>query len=610
MLRLGPEVLGHVAESSRREWLLADGRGGYAATTAIGLNTRREHGLLVVPLAAPGQRMSLLSRLEETLVVGGRRYELGTNRYRDVVHPRGHELAQEFVLDPLPTLTWEVEGRRISRTVARVHGESAVVVLYDHDGLEPMGLEVRPLLAYREAGSLQRENEHIRRDVTVASGDIVVQPYEGCPPLAMRVTGGRWEAEPSWYRGFLYERDLEAGRDHIEDLFSPGRFVGELRPKATVAFIAWVNRIPTLTDGGSRVAAERRRLRAIADAPEGMLADLRRAADAFVAKRPDGVPAIVSRYPFGDAGGAEAMLALPGLLLATGRHEEARAVLADVAARVAADRAADGSGVDAETGLWWTVAVERLVEATGDREFVRSRLQGALLTILEGVRAGTGTLTMTPDGLVRPSERDERARPPFAVELQAAWYNALVIGAELAKGAGQTARAGEWSALASRVRDTFLRLFWSERLGHLADRADEAGADFGLQPRQVYALALPHALLARDRAQRVLDALRRGLLTPVGLRSDGAAWPYLGAAYFDALIRVHGEAAKPEAWRWLDGLTPRLHDPGLGQLPESFDADPPHRPNGAFASAVNVAEVLRLWTRLGRRPTPRPTRPA
>jgi predicted glycogen debranching enzyme len=607
VLRFGPELLGDVAEAARREWLLADGRGGYAATTPLGLNARREHALLNVAQAAPAQRLSLLSRLEETLVVGGRRYDLGVNQYRDVVHPRGHERARDFVLDPLPTLTWEIEGRRVSRTIARVHGEPAVVVLYEHDSTEPMGLEVRPLLSYREPGRLQHENPQVRPEATVTSGDVFVQPYEGCPPLALRLTGGRWEADPTWYRGFVYERDREAGRDHVEDLFSPGRLVAEIRPRASVAFIAWVHRIPALTDGGSRVAAERRRLRAVADAPEGVLADLRRAADAFVVKRPDGVPAIVSAYPEGETGGVDAMLALPGLLLATGRLEEARAILADFAARVAAERAEGGAAVDAETGLWWTVAVERLVEAAGDRDFVRSKLQGALLTVLEGVRAGTGTLVMTPDGLVKP-KAEERA--PFAVERQAVWYNALAIGAELAKGAGQTARAGEWSALASRVRDTFLRVFWAERPGHLADRAEEWTSDPALGPRQVYALSLPHALLPRDRAQRVLDALRRGLLTPVGLRADGAARPALGAAYFEALIRVHGEAAKPDAWRWLDAFAPRLRDPGLGQLSEAYLPDSPHSPAGAPASAVSVAEVLRLWTRLGRRPTPRPARPS
>ena len=157
--------------------------------------------------------------------------------------------------------------------------------------------------------------------------------------------------------------------------------------------------------------------------------------------------------------------------------------------------------------------------------------------------------------------------------MQALWYSALLIGADLARAAGQSARAGEWAALAARARETFLRAFWSDRHGYLADVVDGSGADFSLRPHQLHAIALPHALLPRDKAQRLLDVVRRTLLTPVGLRSlatsdpayagtagdqgrgampldRGAALPCLAALYFDALIRVHGESAKAEAWRW------------------------------------------------------------
>src|SRR5262249_57220166 len=143
-------------------------------------------------------------------------------------------------------------------------------------------------------------------------------------------------------------------------------------------------------------------------------------------------------------------------------------------------------GADAvDTGLWWVVAVERFREATGDAEFIRSRLQGPLLGILEGYRAGTRRgVGVSPDGLLAHEEpapprgslavsaSDERPRCGFAVEVQALWYNALLIGADLARAAGQSARAGEWAAMATRARDSFLRAFWSDRHGYLADVVD------------------------------------------------------------------------------------------------------------------------------------------
>lgn len=648
MLRLGADVVRDVARASRCEWVLADGLGGWAASTVLGLNTRAGHGLLVSGPTAKYPRLVLLSRVEEAVSWDGARYELGTNDYGDAVHPSGFEHADAFVLDPLPTLTWEVAGRRLSRTVARVHGEAAVVLAYQLEGPEPVTLEVRPLLAYRELEARQRENATARAAEPSRSGqDVVLQPYDGCPPLALRMPGGSWEAERLWYRGFRYAREAEQGTVPQEDLFSPGLFRIVLRPGTTATFMAWAGAIPAATDPLVRVAGERRRVRALGDANEGLLPDLRRAADAFLVRIAGG-RTILAGYPSGVRSTREALIALPGLCLATGRHDEARAILLGLTAQVegprAADRPDEAHGGDAfDTGLWWVIAVERFREATGDHEFIRTRLQGALLAILEGYRAGTRAgVGVSPEGLLAHEEDANPLGPAmaaggatagrrgFAVEIQALWYSALLIGADLARAAGQSARAGEWAALASRVRESFLRAFWSERQGYLADVVDGSGADLSLRPYQLYAIGLPHALLPRDKAQRILDTARRHLVTPVGLRSlastdaryvgtrsgdtpaaldRGAAWPSLAALYFDALIRVHGEAAKAEAWRWVDAFAPQLGEGTLGTVPAALEGDAPHRPIGDMASARSVAEVLRLVMRLGRRPSGRVARP-
>lgn len=652
MLRLGAEVVRDVALASGCEWLLADGLGGWAASTVLGLNSRGAHGLLVSAPSSSRPRLVLLARVEEALSCDGTRYELGTNDYGGVVHPRGHEHADAFVLDPMPTLTWEIAGRRVSRTVARIHGEPAVVLAYQLEGAEPAMLEVRPLLAYREPAGRQRETAAVRAESKRVGHDVVVEPFEGGPPLALRMVGATWEGDGLWYRGFRYAQDSGDGTLPQEDLFSPGLFRIVLQPGTTVVFAAWAGAIPPATDPLARLANERRRMRALGDANEGFLPDLRRAADAFVIHVPGTGRAIVSGYPSGMRSAREALIALPGLCLATGRHEEARALLLSLTAlvegpRVGARASDESSGPDPfDTGLWWVVTVERFREATGDHEFIRSKLQGALLAILEGYRAGTRRgVGVSPEGLLGHEDsaiplgwataaqgtETGVARRGFAVEVQALWYSALLVGADLARAAGQSARAGEWAALAARARETFLRAFWSDRHGYLADVVDGSGADFSVRPHQLHALALPHALLPRDKAQRLLDVVRRTLVTPVGLRSlassdpaysgttgddaarpialdRGAAFPCLAALYFDALIRVHGESAKAEAWRWVDTFAPVLGEGTLATIPTAFEGDAPHRPLGDMASARAVAEVLRLVTRLGRRPTGRPPR--
>ena len=649
-MRLGPDVLRDLSRASLREWLHTDGLGGYASSTVVGLNTRRYHGLLVAATRPPVGRQMLLSKLDETLSVGGRRYELATNAYPGAVHPRGFEWAASFELDPLPTLAWEVEGGTLSRTVCRIHDEPITAVAYRYEGEGSPVLELRPLLAYRDHHALQRENSGVRTDAEREGGDLVLRPYDGCPPLRLRLPGATWMPDGLWYRAFEYERERERGLDFREDLFSPGVLRLDLVPGHAVHLLASGGGLLPGLDAARLVAAERRRLRICGGGGEGALPELRRAADAFIVRRGVSGRTIIAGYHWFGDWGRDTMIALPGLCLATGRPDDARAVLAEYARHVEGgmipNRFPDGGGEpeynSVDAALWMVVAVGRYLEATGDAEFVRRRMGDAVAAILDGYRSGTSHgVRMTPDGLITQGEEGlqltwmdakvgntvvtpRRGRP---VEVQALWYNALLIGAEVAREMGEPARARECVALAGRARESFLKAFWSEEAGYLADVVAEDGrADFSLRPNQLYALGLPHVLLARDRALRVLDAVKRHLLTPVGLRTlspehpayrgryaggpaerdaayhQGTVWPFLAGPYFDAVTRVHGEAGKAEAREWLDGFAAHLEEAGLGTVSEVFDGDAPHAPGGAIAQAWSVGEILRVAVRTGWHP--------
>lgn len=648
-LRLEAGALRDLAEASRLEWILADGLGGYASSTVLGLNTRRYHGLLVVARTPPVERMVLLSRVEEALLVGGRRHDLGTNLYAGgVVHPRGFERAVSFELDPLPTLTLEVEGGRLSRTVARIHGEPGAAVVYVYQGPQPAALELRPLLACRDHHALQRENGAVRRDVARVGEDVVMAPYEGCPPLHLRAPGAEWGGPACWYRAFEYAREGERGFDSTEDLWSPGLLRVTLRPGQPWGLLAWAGPIPERRPAPAAAAAERARLRALTGGSEGLLGRLRVAADAFLVRRGEAGGSVIAGYPWFADWGRDTMIALPGLCLAEGRHEVARTILAEYARYIdngmVPNRFPDGGQAPeynaADASLWMVLAARRF--AGGEPAFTRARLQDAVQPILDGYKAGTRHgIGMTPDGLLAQGEaglqltwmdakvgdRVVTPRRGQAVEIQALWHNALLAGADLAREAGQAGKAEEWTALAGRARDSFVRAFWSEDAGHLADVVHEGTQDLSLRPNQLYAIGLPHALLPRDKALRVLEAVRRELLTPAGLRTlarshpdyqgrydggprardaayhQGTAWPYLMGIYFDAVVRLHGEEGKAQARDWLAAFAGHLREAGLGTVSEVFDGDPPHRPGGAIAQAWSVAELLRVAEKLDlRRP--------
>jgi predicted glycogen debranching enzyme len=648
MLKFGPDLLRSPEDARKKEWLLADGLGGYASSTVLGINTRRYHGLLVVAQRPPVGRMVLLSRVEETLVIGDERYELGTNAYPGVFHPRGYERAQAFALDPLPTLTFEVGAGRLTRSIARLHREPTLVVLYSYAGEARASLEIRPLLAYRDHHALQRENDAIDWTVDRKGEDLVFHPYASCPSLFVRFPGSVWRDEHLWYRDFEYAEERRRGLESREDLASPGVITRTLSPGDEVALVASTDAALMGRDGRLLLGSERKRMRALGQSADGLLGDLRRAADQFVVSRGERGRTVIAGYHWFEDWGRDTMIALPGLCLSTGRFQEARAILREFCAHVEEGLIPnrfpeDGSPPEYNTvdaPLWMVLAIGRYLETTRDTTFVLARLRPAVEAILEGYRGGTRHgIRMAPDGLVEQGETglqltwmDARVgdrvitpRAGKAVEIQALWYNALLVGASLASEAGDGHRAAFWNRLAATCRKAFQETFWIPEKGYLADCVSEAGRDEAVRPNQLFAVGLPHALLARPEAESLLSVVSGALLTPVGLRTlapsdkayrgayeggpaerdeayhQGTVWPYLMGIYFDALIRLRGEAGKSEARRWLQRFAEHLSSYGLQTVGEVFSGEAPHAPGGAISQAWSVAELLRIETRLAGR---------
>lgn len=614
-MKLGPEILRDPVRAATCEWLLTDGCGGYASSTVIGLSTRRRHGLLVVPVGAAETPFVLLSRLEETLVLGERRVELATNAYPNTLHPRGFEHALAFGLTPLPVLQWELGEVRLTRTLARLSGQPATAVVYLLEGPAPVRLELRPMLACRPAGALQIENQALRREPRGEGLDLAFDPYDACPALRLRAPGAAWDGNGYWYRRCEYARDREAGLEYQEDVFNPGCASVLLRPGVPWGVLAWAAPLPARAQPVELLEGEKQRLRALRAGAVDPLGALRRAADSFLVRRADGRPALVAEYFDGEERWRDTLAAFPGITLETRRLAEARALVARLPEELGP--AARSATPQIDVPLRGVLAALRCLGAGGDDDGLRQRLVPWVWATLDAYIAGQvpGGALLEPAGLLAGSDG------ACAVDLQALWFNALLAAAELARADGDAHRAGSLGTLAARVRDSVLRLFWSDARGFLADAwSAEGGPDLRLRARQVYALALPHALVPRDKAEPLLGALGRELLTPVGLRTlapseagyrgtddpatcedegRGSAWPALACAYFDALVRVAGEDGKRAGRAWLRGFERHLGEAGLGYASARFDGDPPHTPRGPIAHAVTVGELLRLALRLG-----------
>lgn len=614
MTRLGPDVLREPARATTYEWLLSDARGGWAASTAAGLNTRRAHGLLVVPAGPDETPFVLLSRVEETLVIGERRFELGVAEYPGTLHPRGFEHLTLFSVAPLPTWQWELGGARLTRTLARVPGEPVLALVYTLDGPSGARLELRPMLAYRAAEALQSENAVFRTETHLEGGDLLFDPYGGCPALRLRLPGAAWDASGYWYRNCEYARDREAARDCREDQWSPGSASLVLRPGSPLGVLASAAPLGPRADAVALVEHEKQRLRTLRAGASDPLGSLRRAADAFLVRRGDGRAELLAGYLDARSDWAEALLALQGVALEMRRLTEARALLLRLAEEWPPERAEPGGP---DVALRGVLAAARGLQLAERGDAFQRRLLPWMFATLESHLAGRpdGRSCQPATGLLGDADGN------CPIDRQALWFNALLAGVECAREAGDERRAATFAAAAARARESVLRFYWSAERRYLADSWSQAGgADLRLRGRQVAALALPHALLPREKAAPLLQVLAAELLTPVGLRTlapsdpgyvggdDGAlgpeegrgsAWPSLACAYFDALLRVSGEDGKRAARAWLRAFEPRLDEAALGFVGARFDGDPPHAARGPLASAAAVGELLRLTVRLG-----------
>ena len=632
------------------EWVVTNGLGGFALSTVSGRNARRYHGLLVAATTPPTGRAVLLAKLEETLAVGEERFELSVNRYAGRLHPRGDLYLRAFRPDPFPTWEYEAGGVRLRRSLFLAHGEETLAVTWELVGEAPapVRLEVRPLLAFRDHHALRTPDAPCDPSVVREESAFLLHPAPGLPALRLAHDAASAAETFFWYRGLEYDFDRDRGFEYSEDLLSPLSLTWDLsaRPSATL--------VATLGERGPddvpelRAAEERRRWRVEgASSDRRLLRLLRAAADRFVVRRGEGWT-IVAGYPWFTDWGRDAMIALPGLLLATRRFDAARSVLETFARHVDRgmvpnrfpDEGTEPEYNNVDGTLWFVEAVRAYHEATRDDAF-RRQVYPLLVEIVERHLRGTRFgIRCDVDGLLSSGEPGQQLtwmdakvdgrvvtpRTGKPVEVQALWHNALRVVSLYAADLGDAFTAARLLALADQARETFSALFWDERLGWLADVvAPDGTRDLSLRPNQLFALSLHRPLVAGRRAERVLAAIEEKLLTPYGLRSldpahpdykgrfeggpaerdaayhQGTAWPWLLGPLVDAHLAVRGNTpeSRRRASAWLAPLVEHFFGPGLGQLPEVFDGDPPHRPGGCVAQAWSVGEVLRAVLKTG-----------
>lgn len=619
---------GSPLEMLGREWLLTNGTGAFAMGTVPGANTRRYHGLLIAAARPPVDRIVALNQVLEQLFIGSEKFELTTCLFRDAAGhrlsaPEGCAMLRRFQRGPSVAWTYAAGPVEITRQLTLHWKQQAATLRYRVRVISKLQtprarlrLRLFPMLTLRDFHALARQVDFAGLAVSQAADALTVR--RGAQAVTLRVPGAVFTAKADCWYGLHYPVETERGQDDTEDHFLPGYFDVELDPagkEEVILTAALGDHAAPPGDDGPRIAhlrpiAERLTLPGLAEVraslgeqaaarhPAPMENLLALAADDFVVDRffkSEKLATIVAGYPWFADWGRDTFIALPGLLLTTGRLDEARSCLRAFAHALREglvpnvfsdydDTAAQYNTVDAS--LWFIHAAMAYVEASADHASWNGWLRDACITIIEAYIKGTGSkgekeegaaaslIRMAGDGLITAGSASTQLtwmdaacggvvftpRQGKAVEINALWFHVLAGMADMLTriAPGDKPRAQHYAKLTSRIGRAFAKVFWDDQMGCLCDHVwtDDAGQehrDRSLRPNQIFAASLPNSPLPRTRQVAVLKAVTEKLLTPMGLRTLPVDDPNYHPRYTGPQMQRDEAYHQGTIWPWLIG---------------------------------------------------------
>ncbi len=647
-----------------KEWLLTNERGSYASSTIIGCNTRGYHGLLVGSLNPPTNRIIALSACMEMVISEQKVFNLSTFEFADKFAPQGFDYIKRFRQDTGVHFYYELDNLKLTKSIYLARNNDTVALVYDFANVkEQLDFVLRPFVALRDFHTLQKSYAPLR-SIWLGSALLVRHDMPDSCELLLNCPSANFEEDKQWWFNFVYRNNRERGQVFTEDLWTPGFFKCRIDSPTRIIFWANLSKRSNPADmTGADIDAVREDLRthqssvlsATAKNKDERLALLYLAADKFVTKRqtctggsrtaPTLRTTILAGFPWFADWGRDAFIALPGLLLSTGRFEEAKSVLTTFAQ--AADEGMIPNRFDensdttyfnsVDASLWFVNAAFQYLNATGDSKTFAEELLPTIRWVMDSYYKGARfCIHADEDELITAGSSDTQLtwmdakydgvaftpRCGKAVEVNALWYNAICDLAQFYEQRDVDA-AKHYKALAERVAASFCELFWNESKGYLNDCIlPDGSVDDSLRPNQLFAVSLAFSPLSAFQQKSVVDMVQKELLTPYGLRTlnvqdsryrsiytgpqgerdeayhQGTVWPYLIGPFVESYLKVNGfsRKTKKKAAEFIEPLMQHLtNESCLGQICEIFDGDAPHKPRGCFAQAWSVGELIRAY---------------
>ncbi len=637
------------------EWLDTNGLGSYASSTILSCNTRKYHGLLVANLRAPKGRHVLLSWIEDAVVADGKGLFLSCCQFPGFFFPQEKHFLNEFHLDSSPQFIYEADGIRIRKTIMMIHKEDRVLIRYDVERCQsPSLLHLRPFVAFRNYHALTKENSSLQAEAYKIEKGFKLHPYDGMPPIVFQTNvEAKIFPSPVWYNNFEYEREKDRGFDWREDLFCPGMLEIPIEKGSAVIISAAtdVSREKLEVIWETETARRAKEASRDGEAAEKFeneedrihVRNLITSGRQFIINSPSGRPTVIAGYHWFGDWGRDTLISLPGLTFLSGRSEEGMAILDSMSTfekngilpNYFSDDETENAYNTVDTSLWYFWSIQQMLKYGGEITFIKSRMWPVMKRILKGYMDGTAfDIYMGENGLLHAGDKGTHitwmdatvkgtpvtARWGYPVEINALWYNAICFAHEL----GQLFDDSEFSFqdLISRIRKSFVDIFWIEGEDYLGDVFRDGSLDRAVRPNQILAVSLPYSPLDAAKWMGVVEKVKKHLLTPVGLRTlspedesykgryegdgltrdaayhQGTVWPWLIAHFGEAYIKAAHDKAAAKAFLLnyiRTFLRSHMPEAGVGCISEIFDGDLPHRPNGCISQAWSVAGLIRLY---------------
>ena len=637
----------NLEESIRKELLRTNRSGAYSCSTIVDCNTRKYHGLLVVPVPElDDENHVLLSSLDPTVIQHGAEFNLGLHKYQgNNYSPKGHKYIREFDCGVIPTTIYRVGGVILKKESVFQCYEDRILIRYTLvDAHSATTLRFRPFLAFRSVRQFTHENGTASREYSLVDNGIKTCMYAGYPDLYMQFSKqNEFVFQPDWYRGVEYPKEQERGYASNEDLYVPGYFEMTIRKGESIVFAASTSAIKS--SSLKKVFEDEVKVRPprdnfyhilVAAAHQFHFRD-RRSGSSPEHLDDNDDRYLLAGYPWFKCRARDTFISLPGLTLAINEQDYFEHVMKTAEKGLREFMKGKPLSVkiyemeQPDVPLWAVWAIQQYSKFASKEE-CQKRYGKLVMDIVDYImKGGHPNLRLDDNGLLYSNGRDRAVtwmnstangrpvvpRSGYIVEFNALWYNALKFCASLQAEFGKDKKVvDKLEALAETCKTSFVSTFLNE-YGYLLDYVDGSAMDWSVRPNMVFAAAFDYSPLNQEQKKSVLDVCTRELLTPKGLRSlspksggynpmyvgpqtqrdyayhQGTAWPWLGGFYMEACLKLYKRTRLSFIERQMVGYEDEIDYHALGTISELFDGNPPFHGRGAMAFAMNVAEILR-----------------